>query len=103
VLDSAAVQDVRRLWPFDEEEPRAIVAVGERIRSAGSSLAEKRAAAAQLVPLLSIPDPARVTRRRVLVYDDVLTTGETLNALASVLRRAGAAEVGGVVLARQTW
>ena len=103
VIDSAALQDVRRLRPFDQNEPRAIVAVGQRTRSAGSSLADKRAAAIQLVPLLRVPEPTLLTGRRVLVYDDVLTTGETMNVIAGALRGAGAVEVSGVVLARQAW
>lgn len=37
---------------------------------------------------------------RVLVVDDVLTTGATLNELARVLKKAGAAEVVGCVIAR---
>jgi ComF family protein len=37
---------------------------------------------------------------RVAIVDDVLTTGATLNELARVLRRAGAAEVRGWVIAR---
>lgn len=38
--------------------------------------------------------------RRIAVVDDVLTTGATLNELARVLRRAGASEVVGWVVAR---
>jgi ComF family protein len=41
-----------------------------------------------------------LTGRRVAVVDDVLTTGATLNELARVLRKAGAAEVQGWVVAR---
>lgn len=103
VIDSAAVQDVRRVWPFDQEDPRAVVATGQHMHSAGGSLAGKQAAAADLAGLLLVPDPARILGKRLLVYDDVLTTGETLNAIAGALRSAGAAEVSGVVLARQMW
>jgi predicted amidophosphoribosyltransferase len=103
VIDSAAVQDIRGLWPFDQEEPRAIVATGQRSQSAGGSLADKQAAAAELAALLLVPNPARVIGKRVLIYDDVLTSGETLNTVAGALRRVGAAEVSGVVLARQGW
>lgn len=37
---------------------------------------------------------------RVLLLDDVMTTGTTLNALAAAVRRAGAVWVGAVALAR---
>jgi ComF family protein len=43
---------------------------------------------------------ADLTGLRVAVVDDVLTTGATLNELARVLRKAGAVEVQGWVVAR---
>ncbi len=43
---------------------------------------------------------APVSANRVLVVDDILTTGATLSAVASVLRVSGVKEVYGIVLAR---
>lgn len=42
----------------------------------------------------------RLRERRVVLVDDVMTTGATLQAAAAVLRQAGAARVDAVVLAR---
>lgn len=45
-------------------------------------------------------DPRAVSGRRLLLIDDVLTTGATANAAAAALRRSGAAHVGVYTLAR---
>lgn len=52
---------------------------------------------------LVVPAPRHVAGARILVLDDVLTEGGTLREVAHVLRRAGAREVAGLVLARPVW
>jgi ComF family protein len=44
--------------------------------------------------------PGAITGRHVVLVDDVLTTGATLEVAARVLRRAGAAQVSAVVFAQ---
>jgi ComF family protein len=57
--------------------------------------------ARNLAGALSVPDSAkaRVMGRRILLVDDVLTSGATLNAAARALRRAGASEVDALTFA----
>jgi predicted amidophosphoribosyltransferase len=52
---------------------------------------------------LHVAEPQRLARARILVLDDVLTDGSTLREMARALRRSGAREVAGLVLARQAW
>lgn len=47
-----------------------------------------------------VPDPARVAGKRILLLDDVLTTGATAEACARALKRAGATRVHVLALAR---
>jgi predicted amidophosphoribosyltransferase len=70
----------------------------------GRPWADRQAiAAGPLRRSLNVPDPDLVEGARILVIDDVLTDGSTLREVARVLRRAGAREVAGLVLARPPW
>ncbi|MBI5655335.1 MAG: ComF family protein [Geobacter sp.] len=51
----------------------------------------------------AVTDRARVEGKRVMLVDDVLTTGSTLAECSRVLLRAGAAEVCAVTIARVAW
>jgi ComF family protein len=48
----------------------------------------------------AVPDPAQVAHHHIVLIDDVLTTGTTASECARVLRRAGAASVWVVTVAR---
>jgi ComF family protein len=61
---------------------------------------DRRQRVANMVGAFKLVDPCSVRGRRVLLVDDVLTTGATVNACAGVLRRAKAASVEVLTLAR---
>src|SRR5579875_1760585 len=104
VIEAAATEDVLGEWPFDVEATRALVKTRATPKSAGSGAAAKRTAATELRAALHIPDAARTQGRRILVYDDVCTTGSQLDIIAGYLiDEGGAAEVEGIVLARAPW
>jgi len=65
--------------------------------------ARRSLAAGDLRDCLAVDEPLLVQGSRVLVLDDVLTDGCTLSEVARALRRAGALEVAGLVLARLPW
>jgi ComF family protein len=53
-----------------------------------------------VVGAFAVPDPFRVRAKRVLLVDDVYTSGATTNECSRVLRAAGARRVDVCVLAR---
>jgi len=67
---------------------------------AQSGLEGAAARRANVLGVYRVADPERVRGKRVLLVDDVVTTGETLPECARTLRVAGAAEVVCVTLAR---
>lgn len=82
--------------PFD---PQALV----RVKATRPQVGLTREARAQNVQgAFKVPDAAaaRVAGARLLIIDDVLTSGATLNAAARVLMRAGAVKVDVLTFAR---
>lgn len=69
---------------------------GERGFHARAVVAER-----EIAPALDVIDREAVKGKAVLVFDDVFTSGLTLREVGRKLTEAGAAAVGGIVLARQ--
>lgn len=92
-----------RTWPFDLAEPPAVVKTAATRRlSSTSSIVERLEVKKEIHDALVVTNATRTRGRRIVVLDDVFTTGSTLDAVASVLRsKGGAAAVVGVTLARQ--
>lgn len=67
---------------------------------AQSNLKGYAARRANVLGVYRVPEPSVVAGKRVLLVDDVVTTGQTLSECARALRTAGAAEVFGVTLAK---
>jgi predicted amidophosphoribosyltransferase len=104
VIAAAAKEDVLSEWLFDVTDPPSIVKTRATEKSARNVASVKRAAAAELRQALTIPNRSRVEGRRILVYDDVCTTGSQLNAVAECLIEHGhAVSVEGIVLGRAPW
>lgn len=77
---------------------RALVRVRRTRPQAGDAAARRE----NVRGAFAVPRPAAVEGRRLLLIDDVFTTGATAAECARVLRRAGAAAVGVYTLARVT-
>jgi predicted amidophosphoribosyltransferase len=85
-------------WPIGR---RVVVKRYETPAMRGLPWGQRQAiAAGPLRRALSVIDPAVVDGARVLVFDDVMTEGSTVQEVARALRRAGAAEAAGLVLSR---
>jgi predicted amidophosphoribosyltransferase len=76
------------------------VLVRSRATPSQGAMASAKARRRNVLSAFKVPDPARVAGKRVMLLDDVLTTGATAEACARALKRAGAARVGVLALAR---
>ncbi|MGI8333513.1 ComF family protein [Actinomadura scrupuli] len=102
VIERAIEEDDRNL-PFVLDPPLIEKIRGtKKMRETGSGW-ERSRVAGHLYKRLNVPAPELVKDKNIMVYDDVFTGGNTLNAVAKRLKGAGAAEVWGLVLGRQQW
>ena len=72
----------------------------ERHTRAQSSLEDESARRANVLGAYEIVDPELIEGKRVLLVDDVITTGATISECARILRTFGAADVVCATLAR---
>jgi predicted amidophosphoribosyltransferase len=104
VLAVARRLDATHRWPIDPLHPPALVKTAPTARSAAAEAADKLAIADAHRRQLRIPTPHRVRGRRIVVFDDVATTGFQLDAVAAcLLDDGGALEVRGLVIGRAPW
>ena len=103
VIRIAAVIDFEKRWPFDSAGDPAITKNRETRRAAKQPLAVKKEAAKEHAGALVLEHPDRIEGKRVVVYDDICTTGYQLNEVARRLKCWGATKVYGIVLARHPW
>ena len=95
-------------WKFDSAEDPAITKEQETARSRTTLSQDKRRekkeqAAKEHAEALELKHPDRIAGKRVVVYDDICTTGHQLNEVARRLKKWGAIKVYGIVLARHPW
>ena len=90
VIGHAATYDTADDWPFDDTYDPAIIKTTDTAQSAGKDLPGKQSAALEHGNALVLRHPDRIDGSRIIVYDDICTTGLQLNAVAQRLREWGA-------------
>lgn len=74
--------------------------IRSRATESQGAMASARARRRNVLGVFKVPEPLLVRGSNILLVDDVLTTGATADACARALKRAGAAKVQILALAR---
>jgi predicted amidophosphoribosyltransferase len=101
ILTAAQIDNAA--WPFDTAATPTIVKTADTNSMKGKNWRQREEiATTELRAALAIPDASKTKGKQIIVFDDLYTTGHTLNEVARCLKRdGGAARVTGITLARQ--
>ena len=103
VLQRAIIEDTLRIWPIVDPRLKMLTLAGQPTKSQGLDWSGKLAVARERTSLLRLTSPDVFQGQRVLVFDDLNTTGAQLDALAGYLLKQGAVDVEGLVIGRAPW
>jgi predicted amidophosphoribosyltransferase len=103
ILQAAQVEDVARRWPIVPWDKPLLVKREETPKSAGNGWQAKMAAAEAHASAIQVIAPEQLPGARVLLVDDLFTTGAQFVTVSRILREAGAIDVRGLVIARTPW
>ncbi|MCT2589430.1 phosphoribosyltransferase [Streptomyces sp. N2-109] len=101
IVAAARVADTARRWPIPQD-PVLLKSATTRESKDQTSWGKEQAAWDHAQTVHS-SGHHEITDQRILLIDDVCTTGHQLNYVASRLLKDGAAEVHGLVLGRISW
>jgi predicted amidophosphoribosyltransferase len=103
VIENAIDQDYGSRFPFRVNPPVVVKSAPTRKMVQSSNAAGRREISEEIYAALTVPDPSAVEGLSIVVFDDVFTGGNTLNAVARRLTEAGARQVAGLTMARSPW
>lgn len=104
VLDRARRADLSHEYPFSPPDSPPLIKTADTPKSKAGNFEAKLSAARALGAVLALPQgEAPIRGKRIIVYDDILTTGAQLDVIARYLKTHGAASVSGLVVARVPW
>ena len=103
VLKRAITEDTLQIWPIVDPRMHLLTLAGQPAKSQGLDWSGKRVVARERATLLRLRDPQAFRNKRILVFDDLNTTGAQLDSLARYLLTQGASDVEGLVIGRVPW
>lgn len=99
ILEAARIEDISGRWHIPADP--ILVKCSDTRTSANSSWRSKLEAAKEHVAALELR--GSVEGKRILLFDDIFTTGAQIHTVAKLLNEAEASSVRGLVLARVPW